>query len=129
VKEDYEKIHLMLDKAELYLESANDEFDSFRFGIASSQAYYCIFHAMSAALYSIGLTYSKHSGVISSFSEHYIKTGIFDKDFGPIIRRIQKRREVGDYSYIEMIGDEEAETDIKDANKLLKLIKQYLSRE
>ncbi len=104
-----EQIRSMLRKAEIYLQSADDEFDTFRYGISSSQAYYCIFHAMSAALYSIELTFSKHSGVISGFSKHFLKTDIFDRQYGPIIQRLRKHREIGDYSYSEDIGLEESE--------------------
>lgn len=41
------------------------------YDFASSKAYYAAFYSMEAALLKQGLVFSKHSGVISGFAQHF----------------------------------------------------------
>jgi len=116
----------VIGKAEDCLSSALSEFNEGRYGFASSQAYYTVFHAMTAALLTIGKTYSKHAGVIAGFNELFVKTGKMPKDFGAAIQRLRKDRETGDYSYEVNIDKETAKSRISDAERVLSAIKEYL---
>ena len=49
---------------------------------AASRAYYAAFYAATAVLLSEGLELSKHSGVIASIHQRFIKTGKLDKEHG-----------------------------------------------
>ena len=44
-------------------------------GFAASRAYYTMFYIAKACLLNKGLTYSKHSTVVSAFGQHFAKTG------------------------------------------------------
>src|SRR3972149_10242075 len=44
---------------------------------AVNRAYYAMFHAVTALLLSEGMAFSRHSGVISAFDQHWLKTGRF----------------------------------------------------
>jgi len=79
--------------------SARNNFNHEDFETTSSKAYYAVFHIMQAALLLKGLTYSKHSGVISGFSKEFIKPDIFPKEFSKKIRSLYKGREISDYNY------------------------------
>lgn len=121
------ELNRIVGKAEECLSSALNEFDEGRYGFASSQAYYTVFHAMTAALYAVGKTYSKHAGVIAGFNELFVKTGKMPKNFGAVIQRLRKDRETGDYSYEVEIDKETAESGINDAERILSTIKDYLA--
>ena len=47
---------------------------------AASRAYYAMFYIAEAMLLQLGLSYSKHSAVISAFGREYTKTGIMDSN-------------------------------------------------
>ena len=57
----------------------NIDEDDYDFG--SSRAYYAAFYAVQAAILTKNMSFSKHSGVISAFNQHFVKTGLFPKEF------------------------------------------------
>jgi uncharacterized protein (UPF0332 family) len=81
---------------------------------------------MQAALLTKGRTYSKHAGVISGFSEQFIKPGIFPAAYGEAIQRLRKDRELGDYGYQLSVGLEEASRDVKTASEIVDSLLKYL---
>lgn len=81
---------------------------------------------MQAALLTKGKTYSKHSGVISGFSEQFIKSGIFPASFGETIQRLRKDRELGDYGYQLSVTSKEATEDVKAASDIVESLLKYL---
>lgn len=85
-----EKARLCLRDAELLLE--NESCLS-----AANRAYYAIFHSARALLALDGEDRKHHSGVIAYFQEHYIKNGIFDKEYSHIIHNAFEIRQETDY--------------------------------
>lgn len=108
-----------LDSARLLLSDEDSEG-------ASSKAYYAVFHMLQAVLLTKGLTYSKHSGVVSGFSQHFVKPGLFPPQTASVIRHLRRDREVGDYSYAEALSSEEASKDIEQAAELMSAFEKYL---
>ncbi len=88
-------IRAVVEKGKRALEDSKILFGNKRFESASSRAYYSVFHLLQAALMIHGLSFSKHSAVISHFSKIFLKTGIFPKEFSKIIERLRKTREIG----------------------------------
>lgn len=81
---------------------------------------------MQAVLLTKQKTYSKHAGVISGFSEHFIKTGTFPVTFGETIQRLRKDRELGDYGYQLSPSLEEAQRDVKTSSEIVERLTAYL---
>lgn len=48
---------------------------------AASRAYYAMFRVAMMFLLERGLTFSKHSSVLSAFGQHFVKTGIIRRNF------------------------------------------------
>jgi uncharacterized protein (UPF0332 family) len=94
---------------------------------AASSAYYAVFHAMTAALASQGLSYSKHSGVMAGFNQHFLKPEVFPRAFFPLIERLFAARIVGDYSYVETVSADEAARGLADAEMIVNAIAVYLT--
>ena len=67
-----------------------------KYSDAVSKAYYAMFYAASALLRTRGLDTSKHSGVISQFGLHFVKTGI-DKNHHKRFIKAFNDRDVADY--------------------------------
>ncbi|MEW6041087.1 MAG: HEPN domain-containing protein [Elusimicrobiota bacterium] len=122
------QIKAMINKSQRSLEDAKILFKEKRYESSSSRAYYSIFHIMQAVLLTKGLSFSKHSGVISGFSQHFIKTDIFPKEFAEIIDKLREDRENGDYDYEIIIDEKTAEEDIKNAEKIISVTTGYINK-
>ena len=86
-------------KSETYLKSASLLFESEDYDSAISRIYYSMFFLTEAILLTKDLHFSSHKGVISGFSEHFIKTEIFPKDFSKILRTTFEKRQASEYGF------------------------------
>lgn len=120
------QLNLMIDKAHRSLEAARVLLREEDLGAVSSKSYYAVFHMLQAALLTEELSFSKHLTVINAFSNQFIKKGIFPKEFSKEIKRLKRNREVGDYEYLKVIQKEEAEEDLKSAEKIVGAIELYI---
>ncbi|MDP3723001.1 MAG: HEPN domain-containing protein [Candidatus Omnitrophota bacterium] len=120
------QLHAMVGKAERALRAAERHLEEHDYDFASSKAYYAVFHVLQAALLTKQLTFSKHAGVISGFSEHFLKPGLFPGDFGQKIQRLRKDREMGDYGYALTVEPRDAQEDVQIAAQIFSIIKAYL---
>jgi len=62
-----------------------------------NRLYYACFYAVTALLFSEGLSSSKHSGVISLFERHWVRAGKLPGEMGKFYRSMFDRRQQGDY--------------------------------
>ena len=69
-----------------------------RWNSSINRLYYACFYAVSALLYSQSIEAKTHKGVRIKFMGEFIKTGIFDKDFGKLFSDLFDWRQEGDYS-------------------------------
>ena len=121
-----QQLRAMIKKGERSLQAAKEHLAKGDADFASSKAYYAVFHLMQAVLLTKQKTYSKHAGVISGFSEQFIKTGVFSSTFGEIVQRLRKDRELGDYGYQLSVDIEEAKRDITSASEIVERLVIYL---
>lgn len=69
-----------------------------------------MFYTGMALLASKALGTSKHSGVISMFGQHFVKTGIFSSEAGRHLRQAFELRQECDYeSFVEPTSDQAQE--------------------
>ena len=78
--------------ASAYRDMAADDYAS-----ENNRAYYSIFHAMRAVLALDNEDYQKHSAVIARFSQKYIKTDVFPREYGKLISNASLIRNRSDY--------------------------------
>lgn len=86
-----------LDMAKEFLESASKNLEIEEYKTANNRAYYSVFHCLRAVIALDQVDFKKHSGVIAFFREHYIKTGIFDRECSDIISNTELIRHKSDY--------------------------------
>ena len=94
---------------------------------AVSRGYYAMFYAVSALLWTKGLGSSKHSGVIAMFHQYFVKEGLIGKEYGKMLSKGYKLREMADYKIFK-ITKEDAEEGLKRAEDFLKRAKEYLEK-
>lgn len=80
----------------------------------------------SALLLGEGLTFSKHSGVIAAFGQHFAKTGRVSKEFHRYLIDGERKRLTGDYDIGPGLSEREALEEIDHAQKFLDLAKASL---
>jgi hypothetical protein len=93
---------------------------------AASKAYYAIFQAARAALATLAVDSSKHSGVISLFNINYVKTGVFPKEYSKIIANAQDLRLSSDYDDFYVVSKKDAAQALDNALKFISGVETYL---
>jgi len=96
---------------------------------AVSIAYYAMFYAATAALAGIGVERAKHSGVVSAFGEHFVRSGKLSPDMGRILNRSMGDREESDYAAIPAIDRTLAQQHLRDAQRFVDAVLQYLTEQ
>ncbi len=120
-------IRVRLDKAHEDLGTAWELLHLARWRGAINRAYYAIFHVSSAALLTLDVQRSKHSGVQSAFSEFLIKPGAIEAEYGKLYRDARQWREEQDYMDTTRHLDEPTVTQIvQDAERFLARMERYL---
>ena len=123
------QIKIMMAKAKDSLEVARQLHEQKHYNDAASKAYYAVFHSLQAILLTKGLTFSRHSDVLSTFNKEFIYSGVFAKNFYDKIVRLFKDRQIGDYEYEICIDRESSEADVVDGEMIINSVGEYLQKE
>jgi uncharacterized protein (UPF0332 family) len=94
---------------------------------AVNRAYYGVFHIASAALLTLDIERSKHSGVQSAFSQYLVKPGHIEPEYSKIYGRARRLRE--DYDYADEMRDLDEKFTaelLADAEKFAVRMERYL---
>jgi len=116
----------MIAKARIKIDSAQILLINGNYDDSVSRSYYAVFFAVSAALYSKGLSFSSHSQAIGAFNREFVKTGIFPPTFTKMIKLMFNERQTGDYDFDSWIDEEIAQEGIDNAKLIVSEIDRYL---
>jgi uncharacterized protein (UPF0332 family) len=121
-----EEIAAYMDRAQRSILAARQLASGGYHDFAASRADYATFYAASALLLSEGLEFSKHSAVIASVHQRFVKTGKLDVEQGKALNWLFELRGVGDYGGPVHVSPQEAEQAIEAAEKLVDAIRALL---
>jgi uncharacterized protein (UPF0332 family) len=96
---------------------------------AASRAYYAVYHAASALLFSIGIEARTHKGVVSTLGEHFVRPGRLSSEMGRLVSRVQRDREDADYARGAVFTGEEASRMIADAESFIAEARRLIAEE
>jgi uncharacterized protein (UPF0332 family)/predicted nucleotidyltransferase len=116
----------LLKKASDSLKAAKLLAEQEYYDFAVSRAYYTMFYIASAFLLGEGLTFSKHSTVISMFGQHFAKTGRVPVEFHRYLIKAENRRKTGDYDTGPGLTKAQATTQITHAEQFLELAERLI---
>lgn len=116
------------ERAEATLNEAADELSRKNLRLSVNRAYSAVFYAMRALLATVDKDSSKHSGVLSLFNQHFIKTEIVSDVGFKSIQSLMDLRHEGDYQDFARISEEEARGAFDAAANLLSILKAALLR-
>ena len=92
----------------------------------ANRLYYSLFHAVSALLINEGLPVNSHKGAVLLFGQHFIKTQIFDKQYGKLYSQLQAMRERSDYNCYYDVSKEDILPLIEPVKELIDIITNRL---
>ena len=114
-------------RAEKALRAAVTLFDGELYEDAVSRAYYAVLHSAKAALATSDVFPDSHQGVRRMFGLHMVKTGLIEPEYAKILTIEQEDRELSDYEVDFEMEKDAADQRIKEAQRFLKRIEQYLA--
>lgn len=124
-----EEIAANLERAAQSIEAARDLAIKGYYDFAASRAYYGAFYAATAVLLSEGIELSKHSGVIASIHQRFVKTGKLSKEHGKDLNWLFEMRSVGDYGGIAHVSQQQADHAIEAAANFVDAINALLQSQ
>jgi len=123
-----QEIAANLERAAQSIQAAKDLAMKGYHDFAASRAYYAAFYGATAVLLNEGLDFSKHSGVIASIHQRFVKTGKLSKEHGKDLNWLFEIRNVGDYGGTAHVSPLQAERAIQAAESFLKAVQSLLNR-
>ena len=94
---------------------------------AVNRAYYAMFYCGLGLLAAKKLGSSKHSGVLSLFSRHFVKTGLFSNESGRHLREAFEIRQKCDYREFVEIEKEQVEEVLINADDFIAEARRVLA--
>ena len=93
-----------------------------------NRSYYAIFHAIRAVLALEGVDFKKHSGVISYFQQHYIKTGVFERKYSDYVKEAFTIRSDSDYEDFYVVSKDDALGQLEHARLFIAAVEKYINQ-
>ena len=121
-------VELYLDRAYQDLRAVQGVLGQGFYAIAISRAYYAMFYAASALLASKNISRSRHSGVVSAFSEYFVKTGLIEAEYARMLAHAFNARLGSDYDVTTSVDKVSAEAVIQDARRFVDRAATYLQQ-
>ena len=118
-----------IEKAKDCLKASKVLLDDEFYSDSANRSYYAIFHAMNALNALEGVGYKKHSGVMAHFNQAYIKTEIFDKEYGKTANAAFDLRKDNDYADFYVVSKKEVIEQHENAVKFVAEIEKYINEQ
>ena len=114
------------ERAKEMLNAARQNLNINQYRTSLNRSYYAVFHAMRAVNILNGYDSSKHSGVIAYFNKNFLKENKLDRNLYKIIKDSSYLREKSDYDDFFVIGRQESERQLENAEIFVKAVGDYL---
>jgi uncharacterized protein (UPF0332 family) len=124
-----EEIAANLERADQSIRAARELLSRGYYDFVASRAYYAVFYAATAILLHEELEFSKHSAVIASIHQRFVKTGRLDKKYGKDLNWLFELRGVGDYGATVHVSRQDAGKAIRAAEGFVQAIEALIQKE
>lgn len=118
-----------LNKADESIAAAKILLEAGHYSESANRSYYAIFHSLRALLAYDEFDSQKHSGIISYFNQHYVKTNKFRKECSVILNQAFMIRNKSDYDDFYSVSEKDASDQIAKAEMFINEIKNHISNE
>lgn len=118
-----------IDQAKETINVAKLCFENGHYKDAINRAYYAAFYAVKAVLALDNIDFKRHKDVVATFNRDYIASGMYEKEIGRLLSRLQKKRENSDYDDFYIASKEEAADQIKFAEQIVMSITNKIGKQ
>jgi len=122
------EIKLYMDAAHEELQSAKLNLENDFYSACASRTYYAVVYVATAVLKTKGLSFSKHTAVLSAFRQHFIKTGIFRVDLSEMYKLLFDARQAGDYEKMTKFEPDTLRKNLNNAHEFITEVETWLQR-
>lgn len=121
-------VNLEMDKARKFLSQADEMMGLEYWDLAANRYYYACFHAVQALFVHDGISSHTHSGLLSLFGLHYIKTGKIPAEIGYFMSTMEQIRKKGDYNCKVEVTENEVKEMSVPSRKLIGAIQALMEQ-
>ena len=114
-----ESLRAIIAKADENIAVANIDMKAGFPSAAASHAYYAAFHAATAALATLGLSFSSHRQAIGAFNREFVKKGALPPDVKGTLQSLFEHRQTADYDWQNAIDPQTAAEDLAAARAIV----------
>lgn len=118
-----------IDRAEDDLEAIEVLIQTNHLYLAANRCYYCMFYCVEALLEYKQIPAKTHSGAIQMFSQHFIKTNIFETKYSEYIQIAFTNRQDADYDIEFEVEKNDVLLLKKRAEEFIAAVKIYFANE
>ncbi|MDD3337356.1 MAG: HEPN domain-containing protein [Lachnospiraceae bacterium] len=108
---------------------AKECYENKHFKDSINRSYYAAFYSIKSVLALGTIDFKRHKDVISYFNKDFVASGIFPREIGKGLGRLQQKREKSDYDDFYIASAEETVEQLEIAEATISAIKDYLSKE
>ena len=96
--------------------------------LAANRYYYACYHAVQGLFIANGLPATKkHSGTVTQFSLHFVKTGTVETTYGSFLARMMQLRQKADYNCAYDISEKDLAEQVSLSKDFIKKIEELLA--
>lgn len=117
-----------LNQARETLEVANECYQNNHYKDSINRSYYAAFYSIKAILALEKIDFKRHKDVVAYFNKQYVASGIFAREIGRNLGRLQQKREKSDYDDFYIASKEEAEEQIAAAMQIVCAVKSFVQK-
>ncbi|MGC1376673.1 MAG: HEPN domain-containing protein [Anaerolineales bacterium] len=122
------EIQLYVAAAHEALAAAKYTLENDFYSTSASRMYYAVFYISTALLKTKGLSFSKHTAVLSAFRQHFIKTGEFPTEFSNLYKLLFDARQAGDYEMLTAFEPNELRERLQKSREFVAEIESWLRK-
>ena len=93
-----------------------------------NRLYYSVFYAVNALLVLNEIQPKTHSTVKSQFSQHFVKTGVFESHFGRLLNTLYDWRQRGDYETLTTYDKKSVEPLLESCLEMIQQIEVEINK-
>lgn len=121
-------VGLQLEKAHRFLAQADEMYSMQYWDLAANRYYYACYHAVQGLFIANGLPATKkHSGTVTQFSLHFVKTGKDETTYGSFLARMMQLRQKADYNCAYDISEKDLAEQVSLSKDFIKKIEELLA--
>ncbi|MBR6068631.1 MAG: HEPN domain-containing protein [Bacteroidales bacterium] len=118
-----------VEKAHHFLNQADEMMTLGHTDLAVNRLYYSCFHIVQALFLKSGISVRTHSGIITQFSQHFVKTDIVSMEKGSLLARLFQLRQKADYNCAYDISVDEAKSLVEPVHLFVAEITELINQK